>query len=104
MQRNAPFRRHRASLLDLITTHEQTRAGFIALALEKNRRASPVIDQARALRTIAHQAKKPWDLIILKDIKPALLTAAGISDKAAKFLRDEDQEEAVRGLIENFLE
>jgi type II restriction enzyme len=89
---------------DLITPYEQTRAGFVALALEKNRLGTPYVEEAKALKVAASSAKKTSDLIKIKNIKVALITAAGISDKANSHLTDEDKIEAVNGLIRNFLE
>jgi hypothetical protein len=43
-----PYRLHLKSSKDLETTYEAVRAGFVALALEKNRRATPFVAQARA--------------------------------------------------------
>jgi type II restriction enzyme len=88
----------------LVTTYEAIRAGFVALALEKNRRATPFVEQARTLKTLASRAKTPADLPKIEEIQPALLTAAGVSDKAAGHLQPEDRAEAIRGLIKNFLE
>jgi len=99
-----PFLNHLSKSEDLITTYEQTRAGFIALALEKNRRATPTVIEARNLQTLAAQAKKPIDLIHIMGIKSALITAAGISAKAEKHLTNADKNEAIKGLISNFLE
>jgi hypothetical protein len=45
------YRNHLKSSDDIVTTYEATRAGFVALALEKNRRATPYV--AEALRTRA---------------------------------------------------
>ncbi|MBI4309781.1 MAG: restriction endonuclease, partial [Candidatus Omnitrophica bacterium] len=59
---------------------------------------------ARALKLTASKAKVPADLLKIKDIQPALLTAAGVSDKATNFLENSDKQEAIYGLIENFLE
>src|SRR3954453_4429224 len=39
-----------------------------------------------------------------KDIEPALLVAAGISDKATGYLQASDKQEAVLALIRNYLE
>ncbi len=89
---------------DLITSYEARRAGFVALALEKNRRATPFVEQARALKIIASTAKKPSALIKIDDIQSALLTAAGISDKAVGHLQEQDKLDAIQGLIQNFLE
>ena len=98
-----PYRLHLSSSADLETPYEAVRAGFVALALEKNRRATPFIEQARALKVAAAVARSAADLAGLKDIRPALLAAAGVSDKAAGHLRPEDKDAAIRGLIENFL-
>lgn len=99
-----PYLRHLKSAQDLETTYEAVRAGFVALALEKNRRATPFVAQARALKVAAARAKTPADLVNIADIRSALLTAAGVSDKAANHLQDSDKTEAISGLIKNFLE
>jgi len=88
----------------LVTPHEQTRAGFVALALEKNRKATPFVEEAKALKALASKVRKPADLLSLKELRPSILTAAGISDKAAKHLAEDDKTEAIKGLIEKFLE
>lgn len=99
-----PFREHLRSSDDLRTTYEAIRAGFIALALEKNRRATPFVEQARALKATASRAKTPAELLDMADIQSALLAAAGVSDKAASHLRNSDKREAIVGLMRNFLE
>lgn len=43
------FRDHLSKSSDLVTTYNETRAGFIAIALEKNRRATPYVEEARTL-------------------------------------------------------
>lgn len=99
-----PYAQHLTSSRDLETSYEAIRAGFVALALEKNRRATPMVAEARALKAAASNAKTPRDLFSFADIQSALLTAAGISDKAAGHLEDSHKREAINGLIENFLE
>lgn len=94
---------HLKSSKDLETTYEAVRAGFVALALERNRQASPYVEEARALKAAASKAKTPEDLIKMTDIQSALLTAAGISDKATNHLMLEDKEKAIEGLIKDFL-
>lgn len=89
---------------DLVTSRKKTRAGFIALALEKNYLAVPYIEEAKALKVLASQANKPRELIEIPDLRVGLLTAAGLSDKALNYLNDEDRTIAVKGLIEKFLE
>ena len=98
------YRKHLKSSDDLVTTYEAKRAGFVALALEKNRRATPFIEQARALKAIASQARTPIDLLRLDEIQPALLTAAGLSDKSLAYLQPDDKVAAIQGLIKSFLE
>jgi hypothetical protein len=99
-----PYQQHLESYESLITPYEETRAGFIALALEKNRKATPFVEEAKTLKIIAQQTKTPRELLNIKNIQSSLLTASGISNKAKKYLREKDREEAILGLIENFLE
>ncbi|HZP81642.1 MAG TPA: AvaI/BsoBI family type II restriction endonuclease [Chthonomonadaceae bacterium] len=99
-----PHHQHLASSSELVTTYAERRAGFIALALEKSRRATPFVEQARVLKASASLAAKPADLLTMDTIQPALLTASGLSDKAVGHLQPEDKTEAIRGLIEQFLE
>jgi type II restriction enzyme len=98
------YKNHLNSSIELVTPYEKIRAGFVALAIERNRRAAPFIDQARALKTIASQALTPSELINIVEIQSALLAAAGISDKAANHLQIQDKIEAIQGLIKEFLE
>lgn len=98
------YRRHLRSSDGLITTYEATRAGFVALALEKNRRATPHVAEARALQEAASKARTPTELLKIKGIEAGLLTAAGVSDKALAYLSPENRTEAIKGLIKNFLE
>jgi type II restriction enzyme len=89
---------------DLVTSREETRAGFIAMALEKNYIAVPYIEEAKALKALASQVKKPKDLLQVKDLRVGLLTASGLSDKSLNYLDDGDRTLAIKGLIEKFLE
>ena len=101
---NSPHRQHLTSSDDLVTTYEETRAGFVALALERNRRATPFIEEARSLKAAASLATTPASLVNIAGIHAALLTASGVSDKAAGHMEEQDKEEAIQGLIEQFLE
>ncbi|MBX3290316.1 MAG: restriction endonuclease [Acidobacteria bacterium] len=89
---------------DLLTSRDETRAGFIAMALEKNYLATKYVSEARTLKAIAESAGKPKDLLTLPDIQKALLSASGLSDKSLKHLNEADKRTAVVGLIETFLE
>ena len=89
---------------DLVTAPEDIRAGFVALALERSRQATPFVEQARALKVSAMSAKRPKDLLDIEGIQTALLTAAGFSEKATKQTTEKDQIRALQDFIEKFLE
>ena len=98
------YQDHISSAANLVTPYAQVRAGFIALALEKNRKATPFVEEAKALKTLAAKAQLPSDLLQFTELRSVLLTAAGVSEKAAGHLTEEDKTSAIQGLIENFLE
>lgn len=98
-----PYLQHIKSGSDLVTPYPAIRAGFVAMALEKNRRATPFVAQARALKVAAATVATPNQLVNLADIRLAVLTAAGISDKALVHLQEEDKTAAIEELIQNFL-
>jgi len=100
---NLSYTNHVVSSDSLVTPYEETRAGFIALALEKNRKATPFVEEAKSLKEIASQALNPDDLLNIIEIQPSILVAAGVSDKAAKHLTESDKIKAVKGLIDDFL-
>jgi len=89
---------------DLVTSREKTRAGFIALALEKNYLAVPYVEEAKALKSLAKNVKSPEDLLYIQDLRVGLLTAAGLSEKSLNHLTDDDKTLAIKGLIKEFLE
>ncbi len=89
---------------DLITPRQETRAGFIAMAIEKNYIAVPYIEEAKALKSLATQIKRPKDLLQISDLQVGLLTASGLSDKSLNYLTEDDKTLAIKGLIEKFLE
>ena len=99
-----PYIQHLSSSTDLITPPEEIRSGFVDLALERNRQATPFVEQARALKVFALQAKTPTNLLKIEEIRSALLTAAGFSDKAVGHTDEVNQTKAIEQLIENFLE
>ena len=99
-----PYLRHLFDRTDLITAPEEIRAGFVALALERSRQATPFVEQARALKISAMRAKRPNELLDIEEIRTAILTAAGFSDKATKQTKGKDQTRAIQDFIEQFLE
>ena len=98
------MKEHLKSAADLITTSEATRAGFVALALEKNRKAAPLIAEARALKSAVAPLMRPLDLLDKAELREALLTAAGVSDKSSRHFRGAGGDLAIREFITNFLE
>lgn len=98
------YKQHLKRAGDLETTYAAIRAGFVSLALERNRRATPYVEEARALKVLASKASEPARLTKIEGIRPALITAAGVSDKAALHMQEDDKQEAIEGLIANFLE
>lgn len=88
---------------DLITSREQTRAGFIEAALEKNRKAQPFIDSAKSLKSLAVRVSRPMDLLSVPGLRFGLLAASGLSDKSLKYFRDEDKVVAITKMIEQCL-
>ena len=89
---------------DLVTPYEMTRAGFISMALEKNLLATPYIEEAKALKALAAQVDSSLKLINVKELRVALITASGLSEKALAYLSEEDKDIAIQGLIDKFLE
>lgn len=97
------YRSHLSGPKDLVTTYEARRAGFLALALEKNKQATPIVTEAKAMKVGASRAKAPEGLLEIPEIQGALLKAAGISDKAERHLSEEDKRNAKINLIEKYL-
>lgn len=95
---------HLSDSIELITPPEEIRSGFVSLALERNRQATPFVEQARALKVYALQANSPMELLKIAEIRSALLTAAGFSDKAVGHTDEVNQIRGIELLIENFLE
>lgn len=93
-----------SSAADLVTSKEQTRAGFITFALEKNKKATPLVEEAKSLKAMAMVANVPSDLLDLPDIRKALLTASGLSDKSLNHLTEDDKTEAIKRLVKEFLD
>ena len=102
--KNLSYKNHLSFAESLVTPYEQTRAGFVALALGKNRKATPYVEEAKVLKSLTRKVEKPSQLLNIPEIRSSVLTAASVSDKAVNHLTEEDKTEAIRNLIENFLE
>lgn len=88
---------------DLVTTHEQTRAGFLAIALEKNSVGDPYVKQALAFKSMVTHTNGPDDFLKMPTIRPFMLTAAGLSEKSLHYLNDDDRVAVIKELIDKFL-
>lgn len=95
--------RYITSLDDLITTHEETRAGFLAIALEKNIVGDPYVKQALTFKSMVSHTKEPDDFLTMPSIRPFLLTAAGLSEKSLQHLDNADYTLVIKELINKFL-
>lgn len=95
---------HISSPETLITPREVVRSTFISVALEKNRRATPYVESARALRDAARNAQTPMDLLSIPNIEAGMLTAAGLSAKALKHLNEADRHTAISEFIRLYLD
>ena len=87
---------------DLVTSSEATRAGFLALAIERNRLATPLVDRARAFRAAVISAGSIERAANDEALKAALLAAAGVSDKALRYFKREEQEAVIKDLVERY--
>lgn len=92
-----------SSSKDLITRHEQTRKGFLEFALHKNALATPYVDRANVLMQDLKTIDSPNEIINLENSRSALITAAGISKKASKYLNAQDLNDALKQLINKHL-
>ncbi|HDL0813527.1 MULTISPECIES: AvaI/BsoBI family type II restriction endonuclease [Enterococcus] len=97
---------HINGVSDLQTHYEDYRAGFLEIAFQKNLKSTPFIEEARSLKVMIQAAgvKTPAELLNYDELRAPMLTASGISDKAKKFLNEEDQKTAIKNLITDFLE
>ena len=91
------------SVESLVTTHEETRAGFLSIALEKNKVGDPYVKNALAFKAMVAYTTSPDDFLTMPQIRPFLLTASGLSDKSMMYLTEQDKTVAIQELIEKFL-
>lgn len=87
----------------LVTTHEETRAGFLSIALEKNRVGDPFVKSALAFKAMVAHTRSPEELLSVPQVRPFLITAAGLSEKSLSYLNEADQTMAIQELIDKFL-
>ena len=61
-----PARLHLRTSQDLVTPYTAIRAGFVQMAIEKNRKATPFVAQARSLKARAMNARNPSELLTME--------------------------------------
>ncbi|MBC1331849.1 AvaI/BsoBI family type II restriction endonuclease [Listeria booriae] len=88
---------------ELVTSHEETKNGFINFSIEKNKLATPIIENINNIYQELSLVSEPSELLKRESMTPILLTASGLSDKALKHLTEKDKKEAIDALISNFL-
>ncbi len=98
------YRNHLNSSTDLITPHSVTAQVFINMALERNRRATIYVKEGKTLKIQANNLPDPTTLIEEKALQGAILTTAGVSDKAKEYFQEVDRQQAIREFVESFLE
>jgi type II restriction enzyme len=99
-----PLPSHIRSAADLVTPRSEIRAGFIKMALEKSKRATPYLSAARALRARALHLGIPAALITDEEAREALLSAAGLSAKALQHLSEDDKTTAITEFVSEYIE
>ncbi|PNW30510.1 UNVERIFIED_CONTAM: hypothetical protein BEN50_20385 [Euhalothece sp. KZN 001] len=98
-----PYLLHLKTHENLITSKEEVKAGFIAFALEKNKRCNPFINEAKILKyKVRTEVNQVDDLLKIVEIRNALLTASGISNKELNYFDENDKIKAIQGLIDDF--
>lgn len=95
--------RYITSAESLVITSEETRSGFLKIALEKNKVSDPFVSNVLQFKEITAGAQCAEDLLKIPQIRPFLITAAGLSDKSLAYLNEEDQRIAIQMLIDEFL-
>jgi hypothetical protein len=98
-----PYRHHLTSAQELVTTREVTCAAFIKMALERSARAIPYVERGRALKAATLPHTDVESLVADTSLHPAILTAAGVSDKADEFFEKSDRELAIVEFADNYL-
>jgi type II restriction enzyme len=87
----------------LVTTYEETKIGFLSIALRKSKEAAYYLNLASAFRAVADEYPNPRDLINNDDITISMCEAAGVSTKARGYLQPKDTKEILTEFVDEFL-
>ncbi len=88
---------------DLITSDEQIMEGFVKASLIKSSEARPYIEEAKKLREMASKVNTPRNLLLIEGIKPFLITASGLSDKAIQHFDEKILNKSISKMIDDYL-
>ena len=91
------------SPLDLETTHDETKLGFLGIALRKSKEAQHYVNLAEALKTNIIKYKNADDLLSVKELLVPLCEASGISTKARSYLNENELRELVKDFFAEFM-
>ena len=98
------YTNHLKSAADLVTLRTDTSAGFIKMSLERSLRASTYVDQGRALRAATVAMPNVATLLSDTTLHQAILTAAGVSEKAKQYFLEADKQLAMSEFAEKYLQ
>ena len=89
---------------DFVTTQDARRDGFLEIALRRNTESIPYINQGKALwAKLNAETKSCEDILNMKEIRGALLLAAGLSVKAQSHLTDDDKVKILEEFVSQIL-
>ena len=92
------------SPLDLETTHDETKLGFLGIALRKSKEAQHYVNLAEALKTNIANYQNANDLLKIKELLVPLCEASGISTKARGYLNENELRELVKDFFAEFMD
>ncbi len=95
--------KHVKNPIDLQTTYDETKSGFLSIAIRKSKEACFYIEKAKAFKKIVSDYSDPNELIKIGNIKDSLCEAAGVSTKARAYLKPKDIELILSEFSEEFL-
>ncbi|MDA7917376.1 hypothetical protein N9Z15_05765 [Akkermansiaceae bacterium] len=88
---------------DLQTTYEETKLGFMGIALRKSKEASHYVVLGKAFRAVLERYEDPNDLVNAENISVGMCDAAGVSTKARGYLNSDDIKVLLADFIEQYI-
>jgi hypothetical protein len=88
---------------DLVTTYNETKVGFMSIALRKSKEATHYVNLGNAFRSIAEDYNDPLDLVDIDDISVSMCEAAGLSTKAQNYIAEGDAKDLLTDFVEEYL-